>query len=115
MENFCSSSPDGRKDALRDLEEAVRLYGDLASESKETPVLAQEALMGVGKAKEALNELEAALSAYQDVVKRFPNSVSGKEAAERVKKLTENKDQVSTFYKDLDKLAAPVAPPPKKE
>jgi hypothetical protein len=117
MENFCSSSPDGRKEAMHDLEEAGRLYGELASESKDTPVLAQEALLGVGKAKEASNELEAALSAYQDLAKRYPNSVSGKEAAERVKKLTENKDQVSAFYQELDKLAnpPPVAPTPKKE
>jgi len=115
MENFCSASTDGRKDALHNLEESAQLYGELAAESKDTPVLAQEALLGVGKAKEALNELEAALSAYQDLAKRYPDSVSGKEAAERVKRLTENKDQVSAFYKDLDKLAAPVAPTPKKE
>ena len=115
MENFFSSSPDGRKEAMHDLEEAAGLYSELATESKDTPVLAQEALLGVGKAKEGLNELEAALTAYQDLAKRYPNSVNGKEAAERVKKLTENKDQVSAFYKELDKLAAPVAPTPKKE
>jgi hypothetical protein len=115
MENFCNTSPDGRKDALKDLSEAARLYGDLAAESKDTPVLAQEAMLGVGKAKESLNELDAALAAYEDLVKRYPQSVNGKEAAERAKKLKENKDQVSALYKKLDELAAPVAPTPKKE
>jgi hypothetical protein len=115
MENFCSTIADTRKEALENLTEAARLYGDLATESKDNPVLTQEALLGIGKAKEALNDLDAALTAYQDLVKRYPESVSGKEAAERVKKLTDNKEQVSTFYKELDKLAAPIAPTPKKD
>jgi hypothetical protein len=115
MENFCSTADDGRKEAIENLNEAARLYGDLAAESKDNAVLVQEALLGVGKAKEALNELDDALAAYQDLVKRYPNSVNGKAAAERVKKLSDNKEQVSAFYKELDKLAAPIAPTPKKD
>jgi hypothetical protein len=115
MENFCSTAGDGRKDALENLSQAARLYGDLAKESKDSPVLAQEALLGVGKAKEALNELDDALAAYQDLAKRYPNTVNGKEAAERVKVLSENKSRVGDFYQKLDKLASPIAPPPKKE
>lgn len=113
MENFCSTAPEGRKDALKDLSEAARLYGDLAGEAKDSAVLAQEALLGVGKAREALNELDAAQTAYEQLVNRYPESFNGKEAAERLKKLTENKDQVSAFYKRLDELAAP--PPPLKK
>jgi hypothetical protein len=116
MENFCSTSPDGRTSALKDLGEAAKLYGDLAGQSKDNAMLTQEALLGVGKAREALNELDAAQTAYEELVKRYPNSVNGKEAAERLKKL-ENKDQVSAFYKKLDELASPtpVPRPPKKD
>jgi hypothetical protein len=115
MENFCSTSGDGRKDALENLSQAARLYGDLAKESKDNPVLVQEALLGVGKAKEALNELDDALTAYEDLAKRYPNTVNGKEAAQRVQILTDNKNQVDAFYKELDKLASPIAPTSKKE
>src|SRR5262249_41576523 len=60
MENFCSTSPEGRKEALNDLEEAAKLYGDLANQTKDNAVLTQEALLGVGKAREARNELDPA-------------------------------------------------------
>jgi len=113
MENFVSSSFDGRKDALADLNEAAKLYGELANEVKDNPVLIQEALLGVAKVKEALDDLDAALAAYDQLVSRYPDSVNGKEAAERAKKLRDNKDQVSTFYRELDKLASPPAPPKK--
>jgi hypothetical protein len=114
MENFVSSSFDGRKEALADLNEAAKLYGELADEVKDNPVLIQEALLGVAKVKEAIDELDAALAAYDQLVSRYPDSVNGKQAAERAKKLRDNKDQVSTFYKELDKLASPAAPPKKE-
>jgi hypothetical protein len=111
MENFCSTAPDGRKDALKDLGEAARIYEELSRDEKDSAVLTQEALLGVGKAREALNELDAAQDAYDKVVSRYPDSVARKGAAERLKKLKENKDQLSAFYKRLDELAAP----PKKD
>jgi len=111
MENFCSTSPDGRADALKDLNEAARLYGELSGEAKDNPLLTQEALLGIGKAKEALGELDVALAAYEQLGSRYPDSVSGKEAAERAKKLKDNKEQVSAFYKKLGELAGPAAPP----
>jgi tetratricopeptide (TPR) repeat protein len=113
MENFCSSSLDGHENALEDLNQAATLYGELSNEVKDNPVLIQEALLGVAKAKEALGELDAALAAYEQLAERYPNSVNGKGAAERAKKLKENKDQVSAFYRKLDELTAPVAPPKK--
>jgi hypothetical protein len=111
MENFCSTAADGRKDALKDLGEAARIYEELSRDEKDSAVLTQEALLGVGKAREALNELDAAQTAYEKLADRYPKSVAGKEAAERLKKLKEHKDQVSAFYKKLNELAAP----PKKD
>jgi tetratricopeptide (TPR) repeat protein len=111
MEHFVSTISDGRKDALRDLDEAAKLYGELATEVKDNPILTQEALLGIGKAREALNELDDALAAYEQLASRYPDSVDGKEAAERAKKLRENKAQVSAFYKELDKKASPPTNP----
>jgi tetratricopeptide (TPR) repeat protein len=107
MEDFCSTTSDGREKALEHLRQAADLYGKLADEVKDTPVLAQEALLGVGKAREALNELDPAQQAYQKLVERYPDSVNGKEAAGRLKKLEENKSQVGSFYTKLNELAAP--------
>ena len=111
MEHFVSTTPDGRKDALRDLDEAAKLYGELATEVKDNSLLTQEALLGVGKAREALNELDDALAAYEQLADRYPDSVDGKEAAERAKKLKENREQVSAFYKALDNKASPPTNP----
>jgi hypothetical protein len=112
MEHYVSTAPNARIDALSDLDKAAQTYEKLAGEVKDTPLLEQEALMGVAKAREALDLLEAARDAYQKLVDKYPKSVNGKEAAKRLEKLEKDKDQVSAFYKKLDELAKPSAPPP---
>jgi tetratricopeptide (TPR) repeat protein len=109
MERFCSSAPGAREEALENLEKAAKLYDELASASKSTPILAQEALMGIAKAKEALDELDAARDAYEKLASQYPDSVNGKKAAERLKKLNDDKEkaQVDALYKKLGELAGP--------
>jgi hypothetical protein len=114
MEHFVSTAPNARADALGDLNKAAEQYSTLADQVKDTPLLEQEALMGVAKVKEALNELDAARDAYQKLASKYPQSVNGKEAAKRLSKLENEKDKVlvAAFYKKLDELAKPPAPPP---
>jgi hypothetical protein len=112
MEHFVSMTPNARQDALSDLEKAAGHYAALADQAKDTPLLEQEALLGVAKAKEALNELDAAREAYQKLASKYAQSVNGKEAARRLEKLEKEKAQLAAFYNKLDDLAKPPAPPP---
>jgi hypothetical protein len=112
MEHFVSTAPNARQDALSDLEKAAGHYATLADQAKDTPLLEQEALLGVAKSKEALNDLDAARDAYQKLASKYPQSVNGKEAAKRLKKLEDDKEEVAAFYKKLDELAKPSVPPP---
>lgn len=112
MEHFVSTAPNAREDALSDLDKAAEHYATLADQAKDTPLLEQEALLGVAKAKEARNELDAAREAYQKLASKYPQSVNGKEAAKRLEKLDKDKEQVAAFYKKLDELAKPSLPPP---
>src|SRR5439155_21112793 len=76
----------GREDALRNLEEARTLYRQLATESQDSPVLAQEALMGAATAEEALigtplpdnaegerGTLDHAIDDYQKLADTYPD------------------------------------------
>jgi tetratricopeptide (TPR) repeat protein len=103
LERYCSR--DDRDDALKNLSEAADLYASLADESKDTPILVQEALLGVGTARESLNELDGAREAYQKLVDRYKDSVSGKTAAERLKMLDDPDRQAAKLYDRIDELA----------
>jgi tetratricopeptide (TPR) repeat protein len=105
MEYFCSASR--HEDAVKDLESAGKLYAELAEESKDNPILAQEAMLGVAKARESLGDLSGAREWYQKLAEKYPDSVNGKQAAERLKKLDEDGQQMEAFYKKLDSLVSP--------
>src|SRR5262245_6897997 len=67
------------KSPREQLEEAHDLYDKLAKESQDSPLLVQEALMGVAKAKESLaknqDDLDGAVAAYKALADRYPASV----------------------------------------
>jgi hypothetical protein len=100
--------------AINNIKGALQFYTDLAPRCPDAPLLAQEALMGIAKAKESLiavpaedddekkldfGTLDQARDAYQALVKVFPDSVLGKEAESRLKELKEKGVQIEEFYK----------------
>lgn len=97
-----AASPEEHATALKQLEAASKEYERLADESKDMPLLAQEALMGAAKAKESLGDLDGALASYQKLQTTYPKSALGKEAAERVELLGKQRAQVQGFYKKLE-------------
>jgi len=105
LADFCK--PESRENALNDLKEAEKLYDKLAEESKEMPILVQEALLGVGKARESLNDLDGAREAYGKLAKNYPDSVNGKAAAARLETLDKDGKKISELNKKLDEMAAP--------
>ena len=109
-----------REYAVGQLEQARDLYAKLAKECADSPLLRQEALMGVAKAKESLvglatpddpkKDLEDALAAYRDLaalLKDHPDSFLARAAAERAQEIEANLSGVEGFYAELKQLAGP--------
>jgi tetratricopeptide (TPR) repeat protein len=102
-----------RPEALKNLEEAEKLYDDLIPQSQDRPLLVQEAMLGVAKCMEARGELEEARKAYEDLAKvaeKYPHSAHGQVAAEQLKQL--DKPEVQKFYARLNELANAKPKPP---
>ena len=89
-----------RNVALKKIEEARSTYQKLVEESGDTPALMQESLMGAAKTNEILGDLAKAKQYYDRLAHDYPNSVFGKEAAERIKVLNDDEGK-----KDIDALA----------
>jgi tetratricopeptide (TPR) repeat protein len=109
-ESFSASKND---QAITFLKEALRLYKELAPQCADSPLLAQEALMGIAKAKESLvgvateddkddyGTLDQALAAYQKLAEKYPESVLGKAARGRVTEIETKKPEIEKFYQQL--------------
>ena len=95
-----------RKDAVQKIEDARTIYQKLVEESGDTPALMQESLMGAAKTNEILNNLDKAKGYYKRLADNYPNSVFGKEAAERIKVLSDEDGK-----KNLESLSAQFATP----
>lgn len=96
--------------AIDELKKARDLYGELAGQSKDMPVLVQEAMMGQAKAEEALSvsdagSLDKAVELYEKLAKDHPDSFQGKAAAARAKEIQEKKADIQKLYQDLAKDA----------
>jgi arsenate reductase-like glutaredoxin family protein len=82
-----------RKEAVAKIEEARSTYQKLVEESGDTPALMQESLMGAAKTNEILNDLAKAKRYYERLAHDYPNTVFGKEAADRVKALSDDEEK----------------------
>jgi len=102
-----------RKAAIQRVEQALDLYTKLANESQDTPVLHQEALLGMAQAQESQGQVAEALEGYQKLAQQYPDSAAGREALARVNYLqsSEKEKQVADFYQAMDKLANASARP----
>jgi Tetratricopeptide repeat len=89
-----------RSEAVKKIEEARSTYQKLVEESGDTPALMQESLMGAAKTNEILGDLVKSKQYYERLAHDYPNSVFGKEAAERIKVLNDSEGK-----KDIDALA----------
>ena len=128
-----------RSDALPHLKKSKELYGELVPQCIDVPLLAQEALMGMATAEEALagvmeaspaaenaeaadseqakeerpaGSLQKAIEYYRDLAGRYPHSILGKKAAERANELEQQTSQIEQFYAAGNQKAAPKATPP---
>jgi hypothetical protein len=124
-------SPSKNDQTLSFLKEALRLYKELAPRCADSPVLAQEALMGIAKAKESLvgvvpeddkddyGTLDQALEAYQKLAEKYPaekypETEVVKAARRRVAEIEAKKPEIEKFYQQLrtaTKSSLPSKPP----
>jgi hypothetical protein len=76
-----------RAAALENIRKAARTYEELANESSDAPLFVQEALLGAGKANEALGEVDKAKGFYQKLADAHPDSPFGKDARAQLARL----------------------------
>jgi hypothetical protein len=112
--------------AIDSIKRALRLYKTLAKQCADSPLLAQEALMGVAKAKESLigvtpdegeddyGTLDQALEAYQNLASKYPKGLLGEEASRRMQKIEEQRPEIEKFYREQLRAGAktPLLPKP---
>src|SRR5260221_4683612 len=97
----------GQKSAGRDLiRSAFDDYQHVADHAAH-PLLREQALFGMGRAQESLNQLEKAREAYAQVVKDFPAGPYAKRAQQRLDELAH--DSTKVFY-DWFAAVEPVTP-----
>lgn len=112
-----------RPEAIKALKSARELYTILATESADTPILMQEALMAVAKVDESLigvpdpekpgevcSTIDKARTAYLAVAEKYPDSPNGKAAASRAQQLEKERAQWEKFYAQLNELSSPPKP-----
>jgi hypothetical protein len=93
-----------RTDAVQKIQHARETYQKLVEESGDTPPLMQESLMGAAKTNEILNDLPKAKRYYERLAHDYPKSVFGKEAADRIKVLSDDEGK-----QDVESLSAQFA------
>jgi hypothetical protein len=107
-----------RKQSVQSLEDARRLFLELAPECANEPVLSEQAMLGAAKAEEALmavpkddkasegrGSLDRALELYGQLAKGHPDTFWGKHAAQHVQELEKSRADVERFYAELRKFA----------
>jgi tetratricopeptide (TPR) repeat protein len=87
-----------RAAALESIRKAAGLYEGLVNEASDTPLLAQEALLGAGKAHESLGDVEKARGFYQKLADGHPDTPFAKDARAQLERLEKD-------GKDLQELA----------
>jgi hypothetical protein len=115
LERLYAVLPDDRAAAKKSLEQARDAYDKLAKECKDSPLLAQESLLGAAKARESLGDFDGALKNYRELANNFKDSYLAKEADSRAEALEDpvKRKEIEDFYQTMDKLtdAKPQLPP----
>jgi predicted negative regulator of RcsB-dependent stress response len=96
-------------DALAKLREAAKRYKELADESGDVALLAQEALLNGGKALESLAEFDKARASYKELMDKHGKSRLAGIAVQGVARLDEI-EKNPELKERLTRLAQPAAP-----
>jgi len=112
LPRLCADFPEKRQEEQKKIAEAAEIFEKLADQSKDVPLLAQEALLSAAKAYESLGQLDKAEKAYKTLESRYGQSGIAREAgplAERFgpesRIFVEVDGQKVDFYSRFEKLA----------
>jgi predicted negative regulator of RcsB-dependent stress response len=105
LDHLYAGMPDERAAAKEDIEKARDAFEKLAKDFKDTPALAQEALLSAAKARESLGDFDGALHAYQQAAQSDKDSYLGKQAEARANDLGDpsKRKEIESFYQAMDK------------
>jgi hypothetical protein len=91
--------------AEEQLKQAADTYDGLVKPFKNTPILVQECLLGAGKAREGLGELDEALSRYKDLTSRFKEGPVVQEATRGIDRIEKHRAELERLSAEIKKLA----------
>jgi Tetratricopeptide repeat len=101
LSNLASQPDLGQKD----IEKGTEIYESLAKSAGRIPLLHQEALWGTAKGHESLGHLDEARTYYTRLVKEYPASALGKDAAKQLVRL----DKDAKNAEELAKMLLPAS------
>jgi hypothetical protein len=120
LDKYASAEEKERNEARENLKKADELYAKLADEvlqyralsgaQSAGPLLRQEALRGVAKARESQGLLDGAREYYQKLADSKPETQAVKDAREALQNLDKNAAKVKEFYDKLQELSSAKAP-----
>jgi hypothetical protein len=120
LDKYASADEKERNDARENLKQAEELYTKLADEvlqyravsgaSSAGPLLRQEALRGVAKARESQGNVDGAREYYQKLADSKPETQAVKDARDSLQNLDKNAAKVKEFYDKLQELSSAKAP-----
>src|SRR5205823_892350 len=89
--------------AMGKLGQAAREFETLTKDFKATPILVQECLFGAAQAREAMGEFDAAVALYEDLHKRWPDSLLARDAEANARRIQAQKDELEKLQNELKK------------
>jgi len=90
-----------KSEGRQELQEGAKAYEALVEETRDLPLMQQEALKGAANAYESLGDLDKARSLYERLARAYGNTPLGKDAGKQLERL---KDEAAN--KDLEALRA---------
>jgi hypothetical protein len=101
-----------RARAREHLTKGAKLYAELVKDSRNIPVLHQEALLNCAKANESLGDLDEASKLYKQLQITYPKSNLGEVAQKQIERLEKDASEIKVLDTKLKEVPPPPAPPP---
>jgi tetratricopeptide (TPR) repeat protein len=107
LKDLYASLADSRTKAQEKVKEAGDLYERLIPRARNTPVLYQEALLGIASARESLGDISGAIGFYGQLKDSYTKGTPAYEQIDAyLAKLEKGKADVAKFYDDLQKITS---------
>jgi hypothetical protein len=123
IQKVAAQNADDRVAAAKNIEDVRKAYSELVQVTGLPPLMNQEAMLQLARTEEILasvpqtddaakmrGTLDQAITYYDELKKKYPESMAGKQAAARAEELRKKKDEVAKLYSELAKDQAKSPP-----